>query len=42
MRPADRHLAGRVAALIAQVAELPSQAPVIEKVDLLAAKLSAR
>jgi quinol monooxygenase YgiN len=37
------HLAGRVAAaLMAQAAELLSQAPVIEKVDVLAAKLPAR
>jgi quinol monooxygenase YgiN len=34
------HLAGRVAAaLMAQAADLLSQAPIIEKVDVLAAKL---
>jgi quinol monooxygenase YgiN len=37
------HLAGRVAAaLMAQAANLLSQAPVIEKADVLAAKLPAR
>ncbi|HEY2153305.1 MAG TPA: antibiotic biosynthesis monooxygenase [Vicinamibacterales bacterium] len=37
------HLAGRLAAaLMAQAADLLSEAPVIEKVDVLAAKLPAR